>query len=151
MTVLASFPVMAKGVGRVDYSSAVEVAVESTVRSYQECYTDWAQDIILAGNTQDFDFVVPSGFVALIYDYYCSFPDNTLTQLLVQTVDAGVPANIAIESNYGSIRINMPKSFAFTDTCRLQVTNLGLADEVYTVGIIGIKCDLPRYLLLTPP
>jgi hypothetical protein len=142
---------MAKGVGRVDYSSAVEVAVESTVRSYQKCYTDWNMGLILAGNTADFDFAVPSGFVILVYDYYCSFPANTLAQLLIQTVDAGVPANVVIESNYGSIHINMPKSFAFADTCRLRVSNLGPGDQTYTVGLIGIKCDLPRYLLLTPP
>jgi hypothetical protein len=147
---IATFPVMAKGVGRVDYSSAVEVAVESTVRSYQQTYTDWNQDLILAGATQDFDFIVPSGFVVIAYDYYCSFPADTLAQLLVITVDAGVPVNIAVESRYGSIHLNMPKGFSFVDTCRLQVSNLDLGDEIYTVGLIGIICDLPRYRLLTP-
>lgn len=149
-TRLQSFPVVAKGVGRVDYSSAVEVAVESTIRSYQQAYTDWNQGLITVGNVQNFDFAVPSGFVIIAYDYYCSFPANTLAQLLVITVDAGVPANIAVESNYGSIHINMPKGFAFTDTCRLQVSNLGPGDQTYTVGLIGITCDLPRYRLLTP-
>lgn len=149
-TSLLSFPVVAKGVGRVDYSSAVEVAVESTIRSYQEAYSDWDNALIVAGATGIIDFAVPAGYVVIAYDYYCSFPANTLAQLLVITVDAGVPANIAVESNYCSIHINMPKGFAFTDTCRLQVSNLGPADQTYTVGLIGIICDLPRYRLLTP-
>lgn len=145
---VTTFAFESRGIGRKDYSSGIEFAVEPLIRSYQEVYSDWQTIAVAAGATVIKDIAITSGYVAIVYDFFATFPTFTLLRLLAQAVSAGVASNIIMESGYGSIQKHLAKGFPFFQTIRFIVQNLGAVALDVNIGAVGIYTDEQHYYLL---
>jgi hypothetical protein len=143
-----TFAFEAKGIGRKDYSSGVELSVEPTIRSYQSVYSEWQTIAVAAGATVIRNIVIPSGYVAIVYDYFATFPTLTLLRLVVETIDDGVVGPVVKESSYGSISKHLAKGFPFLQTIRFTVENLSTVALDVNIGAVGIYTDEEHYYLL---
>ena len=143
-----TFAFEARGVGRKDYSSGIEFAVVPLIRSYQEVYSEWQTIAVAAGATVIKDIAIAGGYVAIVYDYFATFPTFTLLRLLAQALTDGVASNVIMGSGYGSIQKHLAKGFPFFQTIRFTVENLGTVDLDVNIGAVGIYTDEEHYYLL---
>jgi len=150
MTVKTSI-VEAKGVGRKDYSSGVELSVEPVIRSYQSVYSAWDLVTVPAVSDLIVDIPIATGYVAIVNDFFASFPGLTLLEMKVKAVSNGVVADIVAKSGYGSVVAHLPKGFPFDEIVRFILHNYAAFDILVDIGAVGIYTDSEHYLLTVTP
>jgi len=141
----------AKGVGRKDYSLGVEFSVEPVIRSYQSAYSEWDYVTVPAGADLTVDVAIPTGHVAIVYDFFASFPNLTLLEMKVRAVSGGVVGEVGAKSGYGSVIIHLPKGFPFDEIVRFVLHNYAAFDVDVDIGAVGIYTDLEHYTLTVAP
>jgi hypothetical protein len=144
---IKTLTVEAKGVGRKDYSSGIEFAVEPVIRSYQSAYSEWDYVTVPTGADLTVDLAIPTGYVAIVYDFFASFPSLTLLEMKVRAVSGGVVGEVVAKSGYGSVVAHLPKGFPFDEIVRFVLHNYADFDVDVDIGAVGIYTDLEHYLL----
>jgi len=142
-----TFTVPAKGVGRADYSTGIEFAVEPTIRSYQQVYSHWETVTVPAGADLVTDIDILGGYVAIVYDFFVTAPVLSLLSLAVDAVSDGIPSGVIVKSGYGSIAEHLPKGFPFFEVIRFTVHNFSDADLEVNIGAVGIYTAETQYYL----
>lgn len=142
-----TFVVEARGIGRADYSTGIEAAVEPTIRSYQQVYSHWEEVTVPAGADLVTDIAIPGGYVAIVYDFFATAPVLSLLSLDVYAISNGIPFGAITKSGYGSIEEHLPKGFPFFETIRFTVHNFSDADLDVNIGAVGIYTDETHYYL----
>jgi len=77
------YDVAIEGIGRVDYSNAVELTTEPVISSWQNVYSYYTTVTVPAAGFLDVIIPISSDLVCLVYDYFASIPSNRLIRLIV--------------------------------------------------------------------
>lgn len=146
--VVKTVTVKAQGVGRVDYSSSIEYAVEPVIRSYENMYKHYQSYPVLAGESLTIDVTIPADTVVLVYDFMLSCPRNVLITLDVDAVDVtGAIAPIFRKSSYLTVIHHIAKGFPVFRIIRVTMTNHGSFDLNLALSIAGIFTSEETYHL----
>jgi len=131
------FSVVPRGVGRVDYSSAVAIAVESAISIWQQNFTFQDVVTILPGEFLDIEVPIEKGKVAVIGDYFASIPSNHLIRLeVVLRRPAPQPPFTVYEwADYQQIQVHLKKPNFWTGELWLRAHNY--RDIVQTDMLVG--------------
>jgi len=144
-----TFTVPVTGVGRRDYSQDVQLAVEPTIRSYQEPYTFQEVYVLNAGQTRTIDIDIPSGQVVMLYDWLCCCPANVLLSFEGQTIDQdGTVNSVFHKAGYQKVDHHLPRGVPVFRTIRLIITNystLNLTDV--EVSLAGSQMSQEEYYM----
>lgn len=149
MKVERTYAVEAEGIGRRDYSTGTEFSVEPVIRSYQSVYSSWDYVTVPAGSDLTVDIAIPTGYVAIVYDFYATGPYSTLLEMNVQAISGGVSGDVVTKSGYGAIVSHLPKGFPFDEIIRFVLHNYAVFDVDIDIGAVGIYTDQEHYLLTT--
>lgn len=144
------FPFEERGIGRKDYSAAVEFSVEPIIRSYQEDYSYWDTITVAAGDIVTKDVAISTGYVVLLYDFFATIPTYELISLSVFAISDGVVGRVIEETKYGSIDAHLSKGAPFFQTIRFRVENMGENSLDINIGTTGIETTRSTYLLISP-
>lgn len=144
---IKTFAFEAKGVGRKDYSSGIELSVEPVIRSYQDVWNHWDTVTILPGASQTINIALATGKVALLYDFYAQIQTNELIEMRVYTVTAGVAGRVVQKSKHGSIAEHLSKGFPFYEIVRFILYNRGENSIDFTYGAVGIVTGREEYFM----
>lgn len=144
-----AFVAPARGVGRKDYSRAIEHSVEPVIRSYQGVYNNWQLISVDAGDETEVDIAIPGGFVAIVYDCFASAPVSSLLGLTVYAVSDLIAGLVIAKTKYGSVAAHIPKGFPFFEIIRVVVHNYGDKDltDLVNIGAVGIYTSEQEYYL----
>ena len=148
------FSVPARGVGRIDYSSATEVSVEPVITSYQSLFMRREAVVVPALGNEVVDIPVPVGKVVMLYNFYASIPSNHLIRLVVQSIDSvGAVATVIDDSNYQTIDAPIHKGYTFLSIIRFIVYNYKTTIENYMrIGCAGLYTSSEEFhLRIGPP
>lgn len=148
-----TFPVIARGIGRKDYSTATEVSVEPVISSWQSVYLFYKQVIVPAGGSLVTDVEVELDQVVLLYDFFASIPANRLIRLVVEAVDPlGITAPTVDETAYQTIETHISKGYPFFKIIRFTTYNYGDVDEKYfRIGCAGLYTTKEQYRIMLNP
>lgn len=127
------------------------MSVEPVIRSYQTVYSEWDLVTVPAGADLTVDIPIPTGFVALVSDFFATFPCLTLLEMKVQAVSAGIVGDVVTKSGYGSVIAHLPKSFPFDDIVRFILHNYAAFDVDVDIGAVGIYTSVENYTLTVTP
>lgn len=148
-----TFSVTTTGIGRRDYSQDVQLAVEPTIRSYQEPYTFQDVYAINAGQTRTIDVAIPSGQVVMLYDMLACCPANVLLSFEVQTIDQdGTVNSVFHKAGYQKVDHHLPRGVPVFRTIRLIIINystLNLTDV--EVSLAGSQMSQEEYFMRLMP
>lgn len=147
MKVTSIITVEARGIGVRDYSSGIEFSVEPTIRSYQEVYSNWQVVSVPAGADLVTNIAIPSGYVAIVYDFFASIPLPTLLGLTVAAVSGALIANVLTKRDYGTVVEHLSKGFPFFETMRFTIHNFHSVALDVNIGAVGIYTDEEHYYL----
>lgn len=146
-----TFAVPITGVGRADYSDGVEFSVEPTIRSYQQVYSEWRTVTVPAGADLVVNIPIPTGYVAMVYDFFATVRDLILLRMLVQSVSGVVIADVITQQRYGSLAAKLPKGYPFFANVRFTIHNYGIVARDVNVGAVGIYTDVSHYAQVWVP
>lgn len=143
-----TFPVVARGVGRKDYSMATEKAVEPVITSWQSVYMFRKAIVIPALSNVVTDIEVPLKQVVLLYDFFASIPANRLIRLKVDAIYAGETLHVIDETAYQTVKSHISKGYPFFGTIRFITYNYWDSDEDYMrIGCSGLYTSLDEYFI----
>jgi len=151
------FTVAPRGIGRVDYSGAIEVTTEPFVTSWQGVYSYSAQLPPLApASHETFIRNIPQGLVVILYDFFLTIPSNRLIRLVVQLEDTlGNLARVVDQSGYQTVATHIAKGCYFVNQLHLTAYNYAEVPEGWFIaGFNGIYTTLEEFGVgqaVTPP
>ena len=141
------YSVQPQGIGRVDYSSGVEVTTEPFVTSWQSGYNYASlQTVPAAGNTV-VNVAIPTGRVVILYDFFASVPSNKLIRLVVETIDTlGVASRPVDKLEYQKIAAHVSKGMYSVDNIRFTVYNYAaVVENEMVIGCSGMYTTLAEF------
>jgi len=150
---IQEYDVAIEGIGRVDYSNAVEVTTEPVITSWQNVYTDSALVAIPALGSTVVDLPITSDLVVIIYDFFASIPSNRLIRLEVIEIDsAGLSVTVLRETKYQTIAAHMSRGRKFQNRIQFVVYNYAPVPEpAMQIGAAGIfTTEQEFYLSISP-
>jgi hypothetical protein len=143
----STFTVTPTGVGRKDYSQDVQVQVEPIIRDYQSKYNSGLIELTVdANNSNQQEIEFETGYVYVLYDFFCSIPRNSLIRLKVDIYSAaGNWITIIDQYGYQNVITQLLKGFPMATKYRVTVYNY-CPDEVDArFSAHGIRTEETRY------
>lgn len=126
------FAVVARGIGRKDYSDMVEYSVEPTIRSHQSVFSYCDLITVPALGSIVVDVPVPLDQVAMLYDFLASRPSNNLVRMVVEAIDSvGAVIPVVDKSSYQTAEVHLAKGHPFLYIARFTLYNYQIVDENY--------------------
>ena len=154
MPIVETYPVVVEGIGRVDYSNAVEITTEPVITSWQNVFT-FSELVapIPAGGSLAVNMPIPSDLVVIIYDYFASIPANRLIRLVVEMVDpAGPVITVLDELAYQTVSIHLLRGKTFVGSIRYTLYNYAATPETgMRIGAAGIYTTEDQFTLHISP
>lgn len=144
---MTTFEVATRGIGRKDYSTAIEKSSEPVITGWQSLYS-YHKDIALWANSWNIeDIAVPLAQVVFIYDVWCTIPSNRLQRLILQGVDSvGAIETIIDVTRFQTIHEVFLKGFPFLNTIRVITYNYANEIENYQhIALLGMYSSLEEY------
>lgn len=136
------------GVGKSDYSTSIESAVEPITRSYQEDFHHTESILALAaGDTETIDVPLKSGYVTMLYDFEISANDNKFISFVISEVNNGIATAILTKGGYQKVTVALSKGFPFFGTVRVVVSNDSLGALDIDFHCHGITLPETEYYL----
>lgn len=151
------FSVAKRGVGRVDYSGAVEITTEPYVVSWQSVYAYSAGlPPVAAASHETFIRNIPLDQVVILYDFFLTIPANRLIRLVVELMDTlGALATVVDQSGYQTVAVHISKGCYFVKEVHLTVYNYAPHPENwFHAGFNGIYTTWEQFKvgpITTPP
>jgi len=142
------FTVAPRGIGRVDYSGAIEVTTEPFVAGWQEYYAHRSGDLTIPPVSDEvYDVPVTPGRVVLVYDYFATTPSNRLVRMAVDCIDvAGLVIPVFDKTAYQTIIAHLDRGFYFMDIIRVTITNFGTTPLTnLRIGCAGIHVSKEEF------
>lgn len=142
-----TFAVTATGVGRKDYSQAVESSVEPIVRSYQESYVLDEVYTVNGLSTRTIDVDIPTDTVVLLYDFLASqLTAGVIIGLQVYAIDsAGLASSIFSKFGLVNVEHHHSRGAPVFQKIRIVLTNTNaVARDIY-VTMAGIVTGIEEY------
>jgi len=141
------FVAQVKGVGREDYSSAVEVTTEPFVSSWQSGYSYASLVSVPAAGSKVIDVPISKNLVVILYDFFASIPSNRLIRLVVETLDTlGVASCPVDKSGYQAIAARVSKGIYSVNNIRFTVYNYSTTPENnMVIGCAGMYTTLTEF------
>ena len=149
----SSYSVITTGVGRSDYSENIEQSVEPIIQSYQSEYHYSNTVNIGPGATEVIEVILPTNYVALIYDIYVTNPNNILVDVFMQYFTAaGTWRGFAAKQDMVTVEIHFSKSWLLSNKYRFNITNTGMAAADFTFSAHGVwTTGQIYYASIVPP
>jgi len=151
---MAIFTVPARGVGRPDYSSSVEISVEPVITSHESVYSYRGAVVIAAASSTVTNVTVPLNQVVLLHDFYASIPANMLIRLVVEAIDrAGTITEVVDQSGYQGVTAHISKGYPFFQTIRFTTYNYQplAAENNMRIGCAGFYTSAEEYYIVPNP
>jgi len=147
MPEVETYAVQAQGIGRIDYSDAVEVTTEPFVTSWQSGYNYASMQTVPAAGSKVVDVPIPTPQVIILYDFFASIPSNKLIRLVVETVDTfGVTSRPVDKSAYQSIVAHVSKGIYSVNTIRFTLYNYApVIENEMVIGCSGMYTTLAEF------
>lgn len=141
------------GIGRKDYSQAIEASVEPLISSYQEEYSDWDYVFVPAGADVTKDFIIASDKVVLAHDFWGQIAQHTLLGLQVFAFRLlplpPVLRLVLVTNDYGPIEEHITKGVPFyQEQVRMIFHNYAAEDLWVYAGFAGIVTDASQYFAI---
>jgi len=136
-----------KGIGRKDYSSAVEITTEPFITSWQSGY-NYAQLVAVpAAGSLVVDVPIDEDLVVILYDFFASIPSNRLIRLVVETLDTlGATSRPVDKSDYQAIAAHVSKGIYSVGKIRFTVYNYAPTPENnMVIGCAGMYTTLAEF------
>lgn len=142
-----SFAIPATGVGRKDYSKAIEEAVEPVIRSYQQDYWFHEYYAVNAGETRVEEIALPADTVVMLYNFFLSVPRNSLIYLNVEAwlPDYGIYSALADAIGYQNVKIALLVGFPAFIKYKISMTNYGDTNLDMVFSAHGIRTEEQIY------
>jgi len=147
MPEVQEYAVQVQGIGRLDYSSGVEVTTEPFVTSWQSGYNYANMISVPAAGSTVVDVAIPTALVVILYDFFASIPANRLIRLVVETLDTlGVSSRPVDKSGYQSIRAHVSKGIYSVTTIRFTLYNYAtVVENEMVIGCSGMYTTLAEF------
>jgi hypothetical protein len=141
------FVAEAVGIGRADYSSAVEITTEPFVTSWQSGYSYADLVTVPAGGNTVINVPITSNLVVILYDFFASIPSNRLIRLVVETLDTlGATSRPVDKSGYQAIVAKISKGIYSVNSIRFTVYNYATTPENnMVIGCAGMYTTLAEF------
>jgi len=148
-TITEVFDVQAQGIGRSDYSSAVEISTEPFITSWQSVYSHSEFVNIPANGNTVVDIPLTQDLVVILYDFFASIPANRLIRLVVQIQDtAGAVLTVVDEQDYQTVVAHISKGAYSINNIRFVVYNFSNTPENdMVIGCAGMYTTLQQFTL----
>jgi len=147
LPIVETFSVIPEGIGRIDYSEAVEVTTEPFVTSWQSGYNYASMQIVPAVGNIVVNVAIPSLQVVILYDFFASRPSNKLIRLVVETYDTlGVTSRPVDKLGYQRIIAHVSKGIYSINAIRFRVYNYSPVIETeMVIGCSGMYTTLAEF------
>lgn len=142
-----TFPVIATGIGRKDYSQQVEQSVEPIVRSYQESYVLDEVYVVNGSSTRTIDVSIPTDTVVLLYDFLASqITATNIVGLQVFAIDTtGVPSSIFSKFGIQHVEHHHSRGAPVFQQIRIVLTNPNVGVMTVYVTVAGMMTSVEEY------
>lgn len=142
-----TFPVIATGIGRKDYSQQVEQSVEPIVRSYQGSYVLDEVYVVAGSSTRTVDVSIPADTVVLLYDFLASHvtADQVLGLQVLAIDSTGVASSIFSKFGIQHVEHHHSRGAPVFQQIRIVLTNVSVLPKTIYVTIAGIETSVEEY------
>jgi hypothetical protein len=150
MPQVQQFDVKVEGIGRVDYSTGVEVTTEPFISSWQNAYHYYAlSPAIPAGGHLALTIPITAYKIVILYDFIATIPSNRLIRLSVETEDmTGATTVILDKMAYQTIVARITKGAYTVNHLWLHVYNYASTPQTQLwVGCSGMYTNLAEFTL----
>lgn len=142
-----SYSVQPRAIGRVDYSSAIEVTTEPFVTSWQSGYNYAALITVPAAGSIVVNVPIATPLVVILYDFFASIPSNKMIRLIVECSDiAGTLIQAVNRLEYQAITAHVSKGIYSVTNIRFTAYNYFAAPETeFVIGCSGMFTTLAEF------
>jgi hypothetical protein len=147
MPEVQQFDVAVEGIGRLDYSSGVEVTTEPFVTSWQSGYSYASMQTVPAAGTKVVNVALPTDQVVILYDFFASIPANRLIRLVVETLDTlGAVSRPVDKLDYQKIAAHVSKGIYSVNFIRFTLYNYApVIENEMVIGCAGMYTTLAQF------
>lgn len=145
--IVETYSVAVEGIGRLDYSSGVEVTTEPFVTSWQSGYNYAAMITVPAAGSKVINVAIPTAQVVILYDFFASVPSNKLIRMVVETLDTlGVASRPVDKMGYQKIAAHVSKGIYSVNSVRFTLYNYAaVVENEMVIGCSGMYTTLAEF------